>query len=645
MTSAASLLDSDGPVAAAIEGFAPRAEQQALATAVEETLAEQSVLVGEAGTGVGKTFAYLVPALEQGGRVIISTGTRHLQDQLFHSDLPRIQRALGARVKVALLKGRSNYLCLHRMNLADGAGITRRREVAAELQQVRRAAELTTTGDVAEIGDVAEDSPLWPWVTSTADNCLGSECPCYRDCFVLKARKQAQEAEVVVVNHHLLFADLALKESGFGEVLPSAGAFILDEAHQLPDTAAAFFGQRISSRQLQELARDVAAEQLKDAPDAAWLRDAASAVEDAGRDFRLTLGREARRGSWSELADDERVQAGLAGLNDAVDALEGELAPMAERGRGLEGCQRRAGELSRALAAYRAPDPDAEAHVQWFETYRSGFALARTPLDIAGTFSRLMKAWPAAWVFTSATLSVGKRFDHFRSRLGLDDAREIRVDSPFDYARNALLYLPAGLPEPRSGAHTDAVVAHARPVLAASGGRAFLLFTSYRALHHAAEQLRDSLPFPVFVQGEAPKHDLVERFRAAGNGVLLGTSSFWEGVDVAGEALSCVIIDKLPFASPADPVVRARLDALESSGANPFTHYQIPQAAIALKQGAGRLIRGVEDRGVLMLCDPRIRGKGYGRVFLDSLPPMPRTHDIAEVEAFFAGERVAETTP
>jgi len=643
MAESARLLDADGPLAAALPRFAPRAGQQQLADAVDRALAARGVLVGEAGTGVGKTFAYLVPVLRRGGRVIISTGTRHLQDQLFHSDLPRVRRALGTPARVALLKGRSNYLCLHRMELADGAGITRRPEVAAQLQQVRAAAHTTTTGDVAEITEVPEDSPLWPWVTSTVDNCLGQECPFYRDCFVLRARKQAQEADIVVVNHHLLFADLALKEGGFGEVLPSADAFILDEAHQLPETASNFFGQRISARQLQELARDTVAEQLREAGDAGWLRDAAGAVEAAARQFRLSLGSEARRGSWSEVAGDETVAGALAGLREALDALEGELAELAERGRGIEQCARRAGELARGLDAFLAPEAGPRSQVQWFETYRSGFALAITPLDVADTFSRLMRAWPAAWIFTSATLSVDGRFDHFRARLGLDEADEVRVESPFDYLRNALLYLPPGLPDPRSASHTEAVVEHARPVIAASGGRAFLLFTSYRALHAAAGALSDSLDYPVFVQGEAPKHELVERFRAAGNGVLLGTASFWEGVDVPGEALSCVIIDKLPFASPADPVVRARLDALAHAGGNPFFDYQVPQAALALKQGAGRLIRGVEDRGVLMLCDPRLRGRGYGRVFLDSLPPMPRTDDVADVEAFFAATRAAES--
>ncbi|WP_067562020.1 ATP-dependent DNA helicase [Halofilum ochraceum] len=634
MTSAGEALGADGPIARSIDGFAPRPGQQALADAFERTLIEGGALIGEAGTGVGKTFAYLVPALTRGEKIIVSTGTRHLQDQLFHSDLPRVRRALGTPVRAALLKGRSNYLCLHRMELADGVPLTRRPEMAAQLERVRAAARRTQTGDIAEITDVPEDSPIWPYVTSTAENCLGQECPLYRDCHVLQARKAAQEADVVVVNHHLLFADMALKESGFGEVLPSADAFILDEAHQLPDTATNFFGQRISARHIQELARDSIAEHLREAADAGWIRDAAEALEQAARDFRLALGSEARRASWSEVAGDPGVTDALAGLRDAVEALEGELAGQAERGRGLEQCARRARELSKLLNEWLEPDADAGL-VQWFETWRTGFALALTPLDIAGRFARLMNQWPAAWLFTSATLSVDGRFDHFRRRLGLDEAEEILVDSPFDYARNALLYLPRGLPEPSHPGYTEAVLEAARPVLAASGGRAFFLFTSYRALHQAAERLRGEGRHTILVQGEQPKHELVERFRRESSAVLLGTASFWEGVDVPGEALSCVIIDKLPFAAPGDPVVQARLDALRAAGGNPFGEYQLPQAAIALKQGAGRLIRGVDDRGVLMLCDPRLHSRGYGRVFLNSLPPMGRTRDLADVERFF----------
>jgi len=634
MATPSELLGPDGPLAREIPGFAPRAGQQALADAVDRALSEEGVLVGEAGTGVGKTFAYLVPALLRGEKVIISTGTRHLQDQLFHSDLPRVRRALGVPARVALLKGRSNYVCLHRMERADGVPLTRRRELAVQLEQVRTFARHSETGDIAGVADVPEDSPLWPYVTSTTENCLGQECPSCRDCFVLKARKQAQEADVVVVNHHLLFADMALKEASFGEVLPTADAFILDEAHQLPDTAARFFGQRVSARQVQELVRDAVAEQLREASDAAWIRDAADAVEQALRAFRLALGPQVRRASWSEVDADADVETALGGLRDAVEALEGELGEMAERGRGLEQCARRARDLAAALNAWLEPEPDS-GMVRWFETFRTGFALALTPLDVAGTFSRLMRAWPAAWVFTSATLSVGGHFDHFRERLGLDEPEELAVDSPFDYARNALLYLPEGMPDPGADGYTEAVLRTARQVLAASGGRAFLLFTSYRALHAAAEDLRADTAYTVLVQGEQPKHELVARFRASDRAVLLGTASFWEGVDVAGPALSCVIIDKLPFASPGDPVVQARLDALRAAGGNPFGHYQLPQAVIALKQGAGRLIRGVDDRGVLVLCDPRLRSRGYGRVFLDSLPPMRRTSDAEEVEAFF----------
>jgi ATP-dependent DNA helicase DinG len=639
MAGAGAVLGANGAVAEAIDGFAPRPGQQALADAFEQALAEGSTLVGEAGTGVGKTFAYLVPALMQGGRTIISTGTRHLQDQLFNSDLPRVQGALGSPLRAALLKGRSNYLCLHRMDLADGVALTRRPDMAAQLERVRSAARRTSTGDIAEITDVPEDSPLWPYVTSTAENCLGQECPLYRHCHVVRARREAQEADVVVVNHHLLFADMALKEAGFGEVLPSADAFILDEAHQLPDTATRFFGQRITARRIQELARDALAEQLSEAGDASWIRRATEAVEQALREFRLALGVEAQRAAWVEVAGDPAVVDALAGLRDALEALEGELAPLAERGRGLEQCARRAQELSQDFKAWLEPDTEGE-FVQWFETWRSGFALSRTPLDVAGRFAGLMQQWPAAWLFTSATLSVDGQFDHFRRRLGLEDAEEILVDSPFDYARNALLYLPQGLPEPSQREYTDAVLDAAAPVLAAAGGRAFVLFTSYRALRQAAGRLRSGSDYTVLVQGEQPKQELVERFRSESAAVLLGTASFWEGVDVPGEALSCVIIDKLPFAAPGDPVIQARLDALRSAGGNPFAEYQLPQAAIALKQGAGRLIRGVDDRGVLMLCDPRLQSRGYGRVFLDSLPPMRRTRDLAEVEAFFAPAQV-----
>ena len=634
-TSVSDLLGADGPLARRLEAFAPRAQQQAMAEAVAGALEERGQLVVEAGTGTGKTFAYLVPALLCGGKVIVSTGTRHLQDQLFHRDLPLVREALGVSGRVALLKGRSNYLCLHRLELAQDEG----RRQAAELSRICAWAGVTEQGDIAELSGVAEDSPLWPRVTSTPDNCLGQDCPRYADCHVVKARRRAQEADLVVINHHLLFADMALREEGFGELLPGANAFILDEAHQLPEVASGFFGISLSSRQLLGLARDAQLEQLREASDMAGLSDAARALEKAVADARLAFGRETRRVPWAAVAGRPGLDRALGALGEALAALTGWLETAAPRGRGLEACWRRAQVLTGRLHATTQSPPD--DHVHWLETHTRAFSVHLTPLDIAGVFQERMAALPSAWVFTSATLAVGERFDHFADRLGLDEPRTLRLESPFDFRRHALLYVPPALPEPNDPGYTAQVVERIRPVLAASGGRAFVLFTSHRALQEAAQRLGDGLDYPLLVQGSAPRSELLSRFREAGNAVLLGTSSFWEGVDVRGEALSCVIIDRLPFASPGDPVLQARIDALQRAGGNPFREYQLPHAVIALKQGIGRLIRDVDDRGVLMLCDPRLLGRTYGRVFLNSLPDMPRTRSVEDVQAFFADAAVA----
>jgi len=633
MLSAHDILASDGPLARLLPGYAPRPQQQEMAEAVAEALTNKQTLVAEAGTGTGKTFAYLVPALMSGQKVIISTGTKNLQDQLFHKDLPLVRKALSLPVDVALLKGRANYLCLHRMELALSEGRFLSRSMVADLQTVREWASRTRSGDIAELSDLPEDSPLWPQVTSTADNCLGAECEYIEECYLATARRRAQEADVLVVNHHLLFADMALKEEGFGELLPGANAFILDEAHQLPDTASNFFGTTVSANQLLELSRDSIAEDIREAGESRQLRIHAEKLEKVVRDMRLVFGQEQRRGPWREQSSGKEMVAAIAEVSEGLDNLLKTLAPLAVRGKGLEGCHERAELLAERFALLTGPTPVGFVH--WYETHTRSFTINLTPMDVARLFQAQVKARPCAWVFTSATLAVGESFEHFTSQLGIQDAITHRWDSPFDYHRQAVLYVPEGMPDPNSPGYTVAVIEQAIPVLEASSGRAFMLFTSHRALQLAADLIRERIPYPILLQGEAPRTRLLEQFRELGNAVLLGTGSFWEGVDVRGEALSCVIIDKLPFASPGDPVLQARIDAMREAGGNPFMEYQLPQAVIALKQGVGRLIRDVNDRGVLVLCDPRLGSKSYGRVFIDSLPPMTKTRKLEVVQRFF----------
>jgi len=639
MVSPADILGPDGPLARCVPGFAPRAAQQHMAEAVADTLAEAGALIAEAGTGTGKTFAYLVPALRFGGKVIVSTGTRTLQDQLFHRDLPTVREALKHPARVALLKGRANYLCLHRLDITLLEGRLRSRRLVSDLQSIRSWAGRTRSGDIAEVAEVPEDSTLWPLVTSTADNCLGSECPAYSECFVVNARREAQEADLVVINHHLLFADMALKEEGFGELLPAADAFILDEAHQLPEVASNFFGLSLSGRQLLELARDAQAEHVREAGDMRDLDEARGKLEKAVADFRLSLGSGEGRGTWREVLERKGVRAALANLNAQLVELNRWLELAAPRGKGLDNCWRRGTALLERLELLS--DPAGEEYIHWIDIFRRSFTLHLTPLDIGETFRGKMQAHRSAWVFTSATLAVGDSFKHFADRLGIEDARTERLESPFDFQSNALLYAPPALPEPNTPQYTAAVVEAALPVIEASRGRAFMLFTSHRALQIAAEALRGRIDYPLLVQGEAPRGELLARFRQLGNAVLLGTGSFWEGVDVRGPALSCVIIDKLPFASPGDPVLQARVERIRSQGGNPFMDYQVPTAVLALKQGVGRLIRDVDDRGVMMLCDPRLLTKPYGRLFLKSLPPMARTRALADVQAFFEDEPAA----
>ncbi|MFD0725981.1 ATP-dependent DNA helicase [Lysobacter brunescens] len=678
-------LREGGALAEAIPGFAPRAPQQQLSMAIAETVEDRAVLLAEAGTGTGKTFAYLVPALLSGLKTIVSTGTRALQDQLYHRDLPRVRDALGKGVKTALLKGRANYLCRYRLEKSKGEPRFTTKEQITQFQRIVQWSGRTRLGDLAELDALPEDSPLIPMVTSTTDNCLGSECPFWEECFVVQARQRAQAADVVVVNHHLLLADLALKQEGFGEILPGAQVFVVDEAHQLPELAAQFFGESLSARPLVELARDAQGEAKSVTGALAVVQAPSRDLEEATRAMRAAMEGLPTRGTRWRALQEPGVFEALSALDDALCTFIDAVAPLREAAPGFDACHARAVEQRARLLRWAPPDfarrhldaqgdedatgtnvaldlpatqvvesthDDVAPHldgdldtdtdakklwdVRWYELSPRGFRFQRTPLDVSGPLRAHREQSRAAWVFTSATLAVAGGFDHISERLGLDAPRTLIAPSPFDWPHQALCYLPPRMPEPNSRDYTAAVIDVVRPVLEASNGRAFVLFASHRALREAADLLRSDSPWPLFVQGDAPRSVLLQRFRDSGNGVLLGAASFREGVDVAGEALSVVVIDKLPFAAPDDPVFEARLDAIRRDGGNPFRDEQLPQAVIALKQGVGRLIRTETDRGVLVLCDPRLIGKSYGRTFLDSLPPFARTRSLDDVRAFFA---------
>jgi ATP-dependent DNA helicase DinG len=618
-----------------------------MAEAILDAIERTSVLVAEAGTGTGKTFAYLVPALLAGGKVIVSTGTKTLQDQLFDRDLPAVREALASGTSAALLKGRANYVCLYRLGRAAAEARLATRDEATQLGKIVRFAALSTTGDRADLADVPEDAPVWAHATSTRENCLGQECPDYSDCFVMRARRNALAADVVVVNHHLFFADVVLRDEGIAELLPACNTLVFDEAHQLPETARNFFGDKISTSQLLEIARDARLE-LRAAGGAAGgaspeLDQVVARLEKAARDVRLALGEAGVRLAWSQAMRLPAFPDALEKLSQALDQLAEPLAAQAERSEGLASCERRAGAVRAILARLRENEGGDE--VRWVEALAHTALLHVTPLSSGELFRKQMTDHPRSWIFTSATLAVGQDFNHFKRELGLDGAEARLWSSPFDFSRQALLYVPKGLPaDPNDAAFTEAVVEAALPVLRASSGRAFLLFTTLRALRRAHDLLRGRIDFPLLVQGTGSRSELLARFRSLGNAVLLGSQSFWEGVDVRGEALSLVVIDKLPFAPPDDPVLSARIEGLRSRGGNPFTELQLPQAVLQLKQGAGRLIRDETDRGVLMLCDPRLVSRPYGRRIVQSLPPMKLTRQLSEVEAFFA-KNASEAAP
>jgi ATP-dependent DNA helicase DinG len=635
---------SDGPLGRALPGYAYRPEQAAMAKAVGLALARLEPLVVEAGTGTGKTFAYLVPALLSGRSTIISTGTRTLQDQLFRRDVPLLAKALGLPVKIALLKGRANYLCRHRLELASQQGslLGDERGVTRVLARVSRWAATTKSGDLSELSDLPEQSSVWPNITSTRENCLGQECPQFSRCHVFDARRNAQSADIVVVNHHLLLADLALKDEGFGDLLPGAEAVILDEAHQIPDIAAQFFGQTWSVRQAQILMRDIAAELTAAGVRALEITRALEGVNDHLEELRAALHRGPGRYEWTLLPDSfldvlPELEAAISGIAALLEGLGA--------GAGIANCARRSSALANGLAALGELSDD--TGLRWVDANASGLLLQFTPFEVAERLREYVESRPCAWIFTSATLAVGADFSHFTERVGLPGARTLGIESPFDYPAQARIFLPPQMPDPQSPAFAARFIDACAPLLEASGGRAFLLYTSYRGLAEGvrALQLRfPNPPFPVLVQGEAPREALLNRFRELGNAVLLATGSFWEGVDVKGEALCIVAIDKFPFASPDDPLLKARLEGIRRRGGNPFFEYQLPQAVLALKQGVGRLIRDFDDFGVIVIGDPRMTSKAYGRVFLDALPPSPVITQ-AEAGARFLAERLSAVRP
>ena len=618
----------DGPLAGLLDGYRPRPGQQTLARTIAECLSDGQDLVAEAATGTGKTLAYLLPVLESGQRTILSTGTLNLQEQLFRRDLPLALKVTGTECKTALLKGRANYLCPQRLG-QHVEGIAELDDpLADELRIVARWADQTVSGEVSELAEIGARSPVWPLVTSTQDNCLGSDCPMLRDCPVAKARRDAQDADIVVVNHHLLFADLALKQTGFGEVLPGASAIIIDEAHQVPDTAMRFFSRGVSAWQLRELARDSLAACHGAAGSLKVLQkplDAFKAALDQAISACVDLP---PRGDFSRL---KRQLDAFQTLAQGLNALAQALHPLAEQTRDLSNCCDRAELLHDGLASFLTGQ---DQHVRWFSCRRGRFTLNLTPLDVATPLKQLRESHPATWIMTSATLAVANRFDHFTARLGLEDARTLVVESPFDYASQTRLWIPKDLPEPSHHGHTEALLEATLPVLRANGGRAFLLFTSHRALNRAAEWMRSNTDFNLLVQEEAPRPILLEQFVRMPRSVLLGAASFWEGVDVPGQDLTLVVIDKLPFAAPDDPVLEATLKAVREAGENPFTQVQLPRAVLSLKQGAGRLIRQSEDFGALILGDPRLVTRPYGRLFLRSLPPMTRVETGSETACF-----------
>jgi ATP-dependent DNA helicase DinG len=626
-----------GVLARADPGYVQREVQQRMAGAVAQAIEQQAALVAEAGTGVGKTFAYLVPLLLSGRRALVSTATKSLQDQLFLRDLPRLRAALGVPVRLALLKGRASYLCLHRLEQARQDAQLPDRFAVRALARVERWAHATRSGDLAEVEGLDERSPVIPLVTSTRDNCLGTECPQHRHCHVMNARREAMAADVVVVNHHLFFADVALRDSGVAELLPTVDAVVFDEAHQLVETGVQFLGTVLGSAQVLDFARDLLAAGLQQARGLEPWPELASGCEHAARELRLAAAgpqpqelRGTQKRRWSEVAAQPGFATALEAAAAACKAAAEALQRASAIGPDFAKLHERAAQLGALAACFAAPCAD--GHVRWVDLSPHQLRLVESPLDIRAALGAQRAAGPKAWIFTSATLGDDERLSWFTAGTGLADAQTLRLGSPFDYPNHARLWVPRRFPKPSEPGHAAAVGQLAARCAGALGGRTFVLTTTLRALRVVADALHERLqhsttPIDVLVQGSGPKRTLLQQFLAPGSGrgaVLVGSQSFWEGIDVPGDALQCVLIDKLPFPPPNDPLVEARVKQIEGEGRNPFNDYFVAEAAVSLKQGAGRLIRSEKDRGLLVICDPRMALMGYGRRLCAALPPMPQ---------------------
>ncbi|AHG79833.1 ATP-dependent helicase [Mannheimia varigena USDA-ARS-USMARC-1388] len=623
----------DGLLSQNINGFRPRKAQLEMAQAVGKAVKFATPVVVEAGTGTGKTFAYLVPALLSGKKTIVSTGSKNLQDQLFNRDLPTIQKALKYKGKIALLKGRANYLCLERLDQVTAMGVLGDKSVLADLKKVSKWQNSTKTGDLSECITIAEDSPILPQLVSTTESCLGSDCPHFKDCYVVQARRKAMEADVVVVNHHLFCADMAVKETGFGELIPEAELVIFDEAHQLPDIASQYFGQSLSSRQLFDICKDTNIVYRTELKDAAQLGKAADHFTKVVQDFRLLMGGEGQiRGNLRDLLRDKKVVDGLVKVSENIEFLSEVVKKSLGRSETLDKIFERLAEVKVQLK--KLMDTTVIGYCYWYEANGRSFGLHITPLTVSDKFGEQLKNQQIGWVFTSATLEVGGTFDHFCQRLGIENAEQLVLQSPFDYQNQSLLCVPRYLPDTNKAHTLTALGQLLKPVIEANKGRCFLLCTSYYMMRGLADFLREHSSLNVLLQGETGKSRLLEQFVKEENTVLVATQSFWEGIDVRGDDLSLVIIDKLPFTSPDEPLLKARMEDCKLQGGDPFNDIQIPEAVITLKQGVGRLIRDVTDRGVVIICDSRLVMRNYGQTFLKSLPPSKRTRDLNSVIQF-----------